>query len=383
MSGVVSAISLTRSPLPAKRNCVALHLQREQKGAERAQRSLRNIGCAPPGRRRKAQPSTHQECCQIYDTMRVPRACSAFSDPHLAVIEAVEVEFDPGFNVLTGETGAGKSIVVEAVGLLLGARSRRPGAHRRSARRHRSDLRARRQGNCCPARADEPGPKPIVHRWRRPPQLRELSAKLVELHGQHEHQALLDPLTHLSVLDEHAGLTELTTQVADAWVAHGRRTARALPHGQSRKLRLDLITFQLGEIRRRPRETPKMSLAATRQVLGECRTGPAALRGELRRLYESDGSRSLRSAAYGSASASCCNRPAVRVLRRGARRHQGQLEDLAFFLRSYADTVDASPARLQEVEDRLALLERLKRSTSDTWATSSSAATIWRASKSC
>ena len=61
---------------------------------------------------------------------------------NLAVIESVDVEFEPGFNVLTGETGAGKSIVVEAVGLLLGARaSAGPGSHGRDPGHHRSHLR--------------------------------------------------------------------------------------------------------------------------------------------------------------------------------------------------------------------------------------------------
>ena len=137
------------------------------------------------------------------------------------MIEAVEVEFDPGFNVLTGETGAGKSIVVEAVGLLLGARSS-------------ADLvRTGEAHAVIEAIFEHDGKETVVRRELTSQgrsrsfiggalataQLSANSAKLVELHGQHEHQALLDPLTHLSVLDEHAGLTELTTQVTDSWVA--------------------------------------------------------------------------------------------------------------------------------------------------------------------
>src|SRR5215510_3171768 len=127
---------------------------------------------------------------------------------NLAVIEAVEVEFEPGFNVLTGETGAGKSILVEAVGLLLGARAS-------------SDLvRTGEAQATIEAIFETDAPEELVVRREITSQgrsrsfingalatsaaLRDLSARLVELHGQHEHQALLDPLTHLPLLDQYA-----------------------------------------------------------------------------------------------------------------------------------------------------------------------------------
>src|SRR4029078_9034192 len=138
---------------------------------------------------------------------------------NLAVIEAVEVEFEPGFNVLTGETGAGKSILVEAVGLLLGGRATadlvRTGEETASAERifeHdgeevvvRRELssqgrsRAFIDGALAPAAA-----------------LKDLSVQLVELHGQHEHHTLLDPSTHLKVLDTFGRPSPTTPQTADA-----------------------------------------------------------------------------------------------------------------------------------------------------------------------
>ena len=76
------------------------------------------------GTAQTGQGSTHVNGCQTSDTMEVPPHMLRFLRiRNLAVIESVEVEFDQGFNVLTGETGAGKSILVEAVGLLLGARA--------------------------------------------------------------------------------------------------------------------------------------------------------------------------------------------------------------------------------------------------------------------
>ena len=288
---------------------------------------------------------------------------------NLAVIEAVEVEFDPGFNVLTGETGAGKSIVVEAVGLLLGARTS-------------ADLVRTGEAHAVIEAIFEHDRKETVVRRELTSQgrsrsfiggalataaaLRELSAKLVELHGQHEHQALLDPLTHLPVLDEHAGLTQLTTQVADAWA--GVRTLReqlerSRMDSREKAARLDLITFQLGEIQKAaPREGEDESLAATRQVLASAERVQRLCAESYSALYESDGSALASLGAVWKRVgelASIDSQFASYVEARDG--IKGQLEDLAFFLRSYADSVDASPARLQEVEDRLALLERLKR----------------------
>jgi len=127
---------------------------------------------------------------------------------NLAVIDAVEVEFESGFNVLTGETGAGKSILVEAVGLLLGGRASselvRTGEAQATieaifeAADH-SELIVRREIS-----AQGRSRSFINGALATAAALRDLSDRLVELHGQHEHQALLDPLTHLPLLDGFA-----------------------------------------------------------------------------------------------------------------------------------------------------------------------------------
>ena len=125
---------------------------------------------------------------------------------HLAVIDSVEVEFDAGLNVLTGETGAGKSILVEAVGLLLGGRASgdlvRTGEEAASIEaifeRGGGEILVRReitaQGR---SRAFIDGALATAA------SLKALAGDLIELHGQHEHQTLLDPTTHLAVLDAY------------------------------------------------------------------------------------------------------------------------------------------------------------------------------------
>jgi len=139
---------------------------------------------------------------------------------HLAVIDSVEVEFDPGLNVLTGETGAGKSILVEAVGLLLGGRAS-------------GDLvRTGEDAAAIEAIFESGGEELLVRReitaqgrsrafvsgaLATAAALKDLSTRLVELHGQHEHQQLLDPAQHVPLLDVWAGLTAPQHSVANAF----------------------------------------------------------------------------------------------------------------------------------------------------------------------
>ena len=172
---------------------------------------------------------------------------------HLAVIDAVQVEFEPGLNVLTGETGAGKSMLVEAVGLLMGGRAS-------------ADL-IRTGESQATVEAIFEGPAELIFRREITSQgrsrafvndalvtaaaLKDETASLVELHGQHEHQTLLDPQSHLFVLDEFAGLAaerEAATAAFHKW----RRLQSELDafHLDEREkaARLDLLTFQLGEL---------------------------------------------------------------------------------------------------------------------------------------
>ena len=288
---------------------------------------------------------------------------------NLAVIEAVEVEFEPGFNVLTGETGAGKSIVVEAVGLLLGARAS-------------ADLVRTGESHAVIEATFEHDEAELVVRRELTSQgrsrsfingalataaaLRDLSTRLVELLGQHEHQALLDPLTHLPLVDEYAGLTDLSARVADAWAdvrTLREQLERSRMDAREKAARLDLIVFQLGEIERAaPRAGEDETLAAARQVLASGERIQSLCEESYAALYERDGAvlASL-GGIWKRVGELATIDPQFSSYAEARDGIKSQLEDLAFFLRSYADGVEASPGRLQEVEDRLALLERLKR----------------------
>ncbi|HEV8316788.1 MAG TPA: DNA repair protein RecN [Vicinamibacterales bacterium] len=289
---------------------------------------------------------------------------------NLAVIEAVEVEFEPGFNVLTGETGAGKSILVEAVGLLLGARASQ-------------DLVRTGEGQATIEAVFEPaeGGELVVRRditaqgrsrsfingtLATSAALRDLSTRLVELHGQHEHQALLDPLTHLPLLDEFANLTELASRVDSGWSAVRtlrEELERSRMDARERSARLDLIAFQLGEIERAsPRPAEDEELITLRQVLASAERIQRLCEESYAALYESDQAVLAGLGGVWKRVGELATIDTQFAPYLDARDNiKSQLEDLAFFLRNYAEGVDAAPARLQQVEDRLALLERLKR----------------------
>src|SRR5687767_12946979 len=294
---------------------------------------------------------------------------------NLAVIESVEVEFEPAFNVLTGETGAGKSIVVEAVGLLLGARAS-------SDLVRTGETQATIEAIFEDHRAPGAGPHELVIRREITSQgrsrsfingalataaaLRDLSQRLVELHGQHEHQALLDPQTHLPLLDAYAQLDAEAARTVSAWSvvrALREQLDRSRMDAREKAARLDLIAFQLGEIEKAaPKPGEDEELAATKQVLASAERIQRLCAEGYSSLYESDGAvLAGLGGVWKRVGELATIDPQFTAYLEARDGIKSQLEDLAYFLRSYAEGVDASPGRLQQVEDRLALLERLKR----------------------
>jgi DNA repair protein RecN (Recombination protein N) len=289
---------------------------------------------------------------------------------NLAIIESATVEFEQSFNVLTGETGAGKSILVEAVGLLLGGRAS-------------LDLvRTGEEVATVEAIFEEPdGTQTVVRReitaqgrsrafvngaLATAAALRDLAQRLVEFHGQHEHQQLLDPDQHIPLLDAWANLGDAQAGVASAFEAirdvRGRLDRRRMDV-RERDARLELLQFQLGELDKvAPARGEDETLADLRQVLRNADRIERLCREAYADLYDSE-----QSVLTGlgrvwkrvSELATLDARFASHVEDRET--VKAQLEDLAFALRDYARSIDASPARLQEVEERLALLERLKR----------------------
>lgn len=289
---------------------------------------------------------------------------------NLAVIESVAVDFEQSFNTLTGETGAGKSILVEAVGLLLGGRATqdliRTGEDVATVEaifetEDGSELIVRReitsQGR---SRAFINGALATAAA------LKDLSNRLVELHGQHEHQQLLDPTQHLALLDTWASLDATRAHVSASFArvrSLREQLDRLRMDDRERAARLDLVEFQLNELKKanlQPGEDE--TLTADRQLLRSADTIQRLCGESYAELYDSEHAALVQLGhiwkRVGELAAIDPRFAPYLDARDGIK---AQLEDLAFTLRDFADGIDASPARLQEVEDRLALIERLKR----------------------
>jgi DNA repair protein RecN (Recombination protein N) len=289
---------------------------------------------------------------------------------NLAVIESVAVEFEQAFNILTGETGAGKSILVEAVGLLLGGRATqdliRTGEDLATVEaifdtEDGSELIVRReitsQGR---SRAFINGALATAAA------LKDLSNRLVELHGQHEHQQLLDPAQHLALLDAWAGLGGARAQVAGifATVRELRdQLDRLRMDDRERAARLDLVEFQLGELQKANLQAGEdETLAGERQLLRSADTIQRLCGESYAELYDNEAAAlTALGHVWKRVGELAAIDPRFAPYLDARDTIKAQLEDLAFTLRDFAGGIDTSPARLQQVEDRLALIERLKR----------------------
>ncbi len=344
---------------------------------------------------------------------------------NFAIIDALHLTFQPGLNILTGETGAGKSIIIDAVGLLLGDRA---GAELVRAGTEVASIEAifslppttQPSGSAQPAlideradeRADEAEGAPLdLHallaaeglddpenptmvalarevrttgrnicringRTVSLQMLADVAGALIDIHGQGEHLNLLRPRTHVHLLDRYANLLPLREKVA-AQVAALRSVRATLQKLQqdARTVaqRLDILNFQVDEI------------SAARLRPGE----EAELEGERRRLANAEALLKLAQAAQLFLAGGEGEVPsaldlvgeAVSRLEKLARIDPDlvataaetqalleQLADTARTLEDYAESLEFNPTRLQEVEERLELLATLKRKYGDTIA---------------
>jgi DNA repair protein RecN (Recombination protein N) len=303
---------------------------------------------------------------------------------NFALIDQLELHFENGFNLLSGETGAGKSIIVDALGLLTGAKASaemvRGGESRAiieavfeadlKSELDRLGLDSEDTGTDIIVRreisSDERNRVYINNQPSTVSSLRELAPSLLDIHGQHEQQSLLDNTKQLALIDVYADSSNLAAKVREIFTAIQTTEAELaeLTAEQARKLeRLDLLTFQHDEIQKvdpQPGETEqvrqKLEILSNAGKLME-----AAVRG-YEGLYESETSvlssvsqiqRALRDAAQHDSRL----KPLVEQIEAS----RISLQDTAYALRDYADKVDADPQELERAQSRLAELERLHR----------------------
>lgn len=308
-----------------------------------------------------------------------------------AVIEELEIEFHPGLNLLSGETGSGKSILVDALDLALGDRASaeviRTGADRASVTAiFSADGGAKLRYPWTEWFQDnglEGGEEPEVvlrreiHSSGRSRLLvndqavtatavRALARRLVEVHGQGEHVALFSREAQLDLLDDFAGLEAATGEVGGLFKRRREieRELEALSQSEQERLRaIDLVAFQAQEIERARLEAGEDArLEEEKRRLRNLERIRAAASSAFAELYEDEGSACSRLARAERALAelapfdSSFEPYAEPLACAGA-----TLKDLALALRDYLGSLEANPRRLEEIEDRLALIDRLKR----------------------
>jgi len=304
-----------------------------------------------------------------------------------AVIENLRVEFEPGLNVLSGETGSGKSILIDALGLALGGRASadviRTGQERagvtavfRAARRpswqawlDEYGIADAGDGELILRREIQTGGRSRLLVNDQPvtvAAVKALAPLLLEVHGQSEHVELLEPTAQMDLLDQFAEVEDLLDHVADLY-ARRRELKQDLEqlseNEQDRLRRVDMLSFQVRELdqaRLAPGEDG--NLEDEKRVLGNLEKIRSASSAAFSNLYEDEGSACARLAAVGRALEDLARYDA------SAAEHaesllgvRATLDDLAHFLRDYAGKLQANPERLEEIEDRLALIDRLKR----------------------
>lgn len=301
-----------------------------------------------------------------------------------AVIDRIRVRFHSGLNLLTGETGSGKSIVVDALGMLFGGRASadmvRSGADRarisgrftipedRIAALESAGISVE-DGELLLEREISAEGKSRAYVGSRPAAvslLRDLAPHLGDIHGQHDQQLLFSPDAQLAILDSFGGHQDQLTEVGGLY--RRWRTVAAeleeLDRSEQEKLRLlDLWTFQRKEIETAaPRAGEDVELENERRVLQN-----------LERLM--DGAGTAYGALYDSPeSAHALLRIAVKRLEELSRvdTSLGEIaetlkpaelavQEASYSLRDYISGLEANPGRLEEIESRLASLDRLKR----------------------
>ena len=308
-----------------------------------------------------------------------------------AIIDQLDLNFGPGLTILTGETGAGKSIIMDAVDMLLGGRV--------DATSIRSDANlAHVEGTFKLAGSERPAAQAILKREellddpdyvtltreiRREGRsvarlngrtvslslLKELGELLVDIHGQSEHLSLLNVRSHLGLLDRYVGMEDLLTAYQAAYQnllklrreLHDLRLAQ-----QDAERRTELLTFQAEEIeaaRLRPGE--ELELKQERDRLANAENLATLAQQTLTVLDEGSPESPAATDLVGQAVQSLAKLAQIDTTQHALAEQSTTLEeslaDLAHSLRNYLEAIEYDPKRLEEVEERLDLIHRLER----------------------
>ncbi|MDR3144864.1 MAG: DNA repair protein RecN [Treponema sp.] len=304
-----------------------------------------------------------------------------------ALIDSLSLSFDGGLNILTGETGAGKSIIVGALSFIMGAKMDteviRTGAEEagvsavvslRADNREAADWLAGRDieaedGRLVIRRTIRASGRGAMYIQQVPVtrnDLAEFMGLLFDLHGQHNHESLLRKETHRKYLDHFAGIEEEVAEFNRIFLdlAEKKKSLEAsLRSDRDRELRLEMLSYAVEEINRAaPRSGEGRELEAEAARLGDFEKLAGFVNTAAAALSEDDHSllslaRRVRSALEGAAAVDS----GLEALRQRMEDLYYEAEDFSEEFRSYREDLVYDPGRLEEVEERLSLLYRLKK----------------------
>jgi DNA repair protein RecN (Recombination protein N) len=308
---------------------------------------------------------------------------------NFALIDRLEIDFGPGLNILTGETGAGKSILIGALELALGARASsdavRSGARRADVQavfsldRASPDFTHVLERYGVEIEGDEiilartvsaEGRSKAYAAGQLVPvsALSEIAAELVDLHGQHEHQSLLRADHQLALVDAFAGLTESRTEMAARVRALRSAEAeiRALGEdGRETERRLEFLRFEAGEIdRAKPRPGEDDQLKERRALLANSEriwTNVAQARNRIADSDAGDSAMGALSAALAALEQIATYHPDLAGLTDRLRAAITEVESVAYDLLPFGEQENFDPQELDSLNTRLAQLRELKR----------------------
>ncbi len=304
---------------------------------------------------------------------------------NIAIIDSLHISLQPGLTVLTGETGAGKSIIIDAVGLIMGGRASSD-LIRSGEEEAQVEALFDLSGNpdisatVNEAGIDCTGELLIRRTISRSGKnrifingslatatiLSDIAPRLINIYGQHDSQTLLRQDNHLRLLDSYAGLLPLRQQFAALFeqLRHSSLRLEQLEQQErDAERRLDLLSFQLEEISAAGLTSGEdTELEERRRILAGAEKLGTASGEAFEQLYSCDGSLlgHLRRISQRIDEAASID-PALSHLAEALESAYVQIEDTAMSLRNYATHLDIDPSALQHIEDRIDLLNRLKR----------------------
>jgi DNA repair protein RecN (Recombination protein N) len=307
---------------------------------------------------------------------------------NLAVVESVRLALSPGFTVLTGETGAGKSLVVDALALALGARASADQVRARTdAARVEAifdapttadddplaELVAAGEGSVIVRREVGADGRSLVRLNDRAVTvggLASLGARLAEIHGQHDQQRLLEPARQLSLLDEHGAHRPLVAEVAQAyhaWRACLAASTEMLTDAHELARRVELLRHQAGEIAgAAPRPDEDVELEAQLRAATHAEAIARSAATAVSALREEDAATERLAIAERELASAAQHDSRFSPLADRAAALSAEAAELARDAAAAADAVELDPAARAAAEERLALLYDLRRKYGDT-----------------